>query len=87
MVKVTQPISRSGMPTHQASRADYLGSHNLMVSPTQMLPPAQQSQQIEAEDSGANNDMYNNGGFGGLVGANEPAAANEGFRSLYKFLI
>ena len=85
VVKVTQPISRSGMPTHQASRADYLGSHNLMVSPTQMLPPAQQSQQIEAEDSGANNDMYNNGGFGGLVGANEPAAANEGFGAFTSF--
>ena len=40
VVKVSQPISRAGMPTHQASRADYLNSHNMMVSPTQMLPPA-----------------------------------------------
>ena len=37
-VKVKQPISRAGMPTHQPSRADYLNSHNAMVSPTQMLP-------------------------------------------------
>ena len=40
VVKVTQPISRAGMPTqHVASRADYLNSPNAMSSPTQMLPP------------------------------------------------
>ena len=39
VVKVTQPISRAGMPTHSPSRADYLGAHNAMSSPTQMLPP------------------------------------------------
>ena len=80
VVKVSQPISRAGMPTHQASRADYLNSHNQMVSPTQMLPPANEQQ----EDNGASNNMYNNGGFNGLVnaqGANmqaEPMAANAG---------
>ena len=79
-VKVSQPISRAGMPTHQASRADYLNSHNMMVSPTQMLPPANQEQ----EESGAGNNMYNSGGFNGLVNAqgpnaqSEPMAANAG---------
>jgi len=38
VVKVTQPISGAGMPTHSPSRADYLGAHNAMSSPTQMLP-------------------------------------------------
>ena len=80
VVKVSQPISRAGMPTHQASRADYLNSHNQMVSPTQMLPPANEPQ----EESGASNNMYNNGGFNGLVNAqgpnmqSEPMAANDG---------
>ena len=76
VVKVSQPISRAGMPTHN-SRADYLNSHNQMVSPTQMLPPANEQQ----EDNGASNNMYNNGGFNGLVNAQglmqaEPMAAN-----------
>merc|ERR1712127_235756 len=49
-----QPISRAGTPTHVPSRADYLQSHNQMVSPTQMLPPAGQipSQDIPQTDSG-----------------------------------
>ena len=73
------------MPTHQPSRADYLNSHNQMVSPTQMMPPAEQS-----GDNGASNQMYNNGGFGGLqdanqVGMNEPMAANEGFGAFSSF--
>ena len=33
VVKVSQPISRAGMPTHAPSRADYLQSHNAMSSP------------------------------------------------------
>lgn len=86
VVKVTQPISRAGMPTHQPSRADYLNSHNQMVSPTQMMPPAEEVQ----TDNGASNQMYNNGGFGGLqganqVGASEPMAANEGFGAFSSF--
>ena len=60
VVKVSQPISRGGMPTHQPSRADYLKSHDAMVSPTQMMPPANTMQQ---QGSGASNNMYNNGGF------------------------
>ena len=86
VVKVTQPISRAGMPTHQPSRADYLNSHNQMVSPTQMMPPAEEVK----TDNGASNQMYNNGGFGGLqganqVGASEPMAANEGFGAFSSF--
>ena len=88
VVKVSQPISRGGMPTHQASRADYLNSHNAMVSPTQMLPPANEPQQ---ETSGDGNNMYNNGGFNGLVNAqgpnaqNEPMAANDGISAFSGF--
>jgi hypothetical protein len=40
-----------------------------------MLPPQNPpSQQIPATDSGASNNMYNNGGFGGLQGADMPIA-------------
>ena len=46
----------------------------MMVSPTQMLPPAEESQQ---EASGASNAMYNNGGFNGLVNAQGPNMAAE----------
>ena len=73
VVKVSQPISRAGMPTHQASRADYLNSHNMMVSPTQMLPPANEQE----EQSGASNDMYNNAGYGGMVNAQAPGMTSE----------
>ena len=71
------------MPTHQPSRADYLQSHNAMSSPTQMMPPAN-------EQSGASNNMYNSGGFNGLVDANapvqqEPMAANAGFGAFSAF--
>ena len=73
VVKVSQPISRAGMPTHQASRADYLNSHNMMVSPTQMLPPANEQE----DQGGASNDMYNNAGYGGMVNAQVPGMMNE----------
>ena len=90
VVKVTQPISRGGMPTHQPSRADYINSHNKMVSPTQMLPPASQQEGF-GQSNGASNSMYDNQGFNGLVGAThpgmmqEPAAANEGFGAFSSF--
>ena len=78
VVKVTQPISRAGMPTHQPSRADYLNAHNAMSSPTQMLPPQNPpTQQIPQTDSGASNNMYNSGGFNGLVDANSPLQSQE----------
>lgn len=77
VVKVTQPISRAGMPTqHVASRADYLNSPNAMNSPTQMLPPPA-SQDIPQTNSGASNQIYNNGGFNGLVDANNPVMSQE----------
>jgi len=93
VVKVSQPISRAGMPTHAPSRSDYLQSNNAMSSPTQMLPPPQNtpSQQIPTPDSGANNDMYNSGGFNGLVDANspiqsqEPMAANDALGGFTRF--
>ena len=70
--------ARAGMPTHQPSRADYLQAHNAMSSPTQMLPPQNPpSQQIPATDSGASNNMYNSGGFGGLQDANMPGMTQE----------
>ena len=78
VVKVTQPISRAGMPTHQPSRADYLNAHNAMSSPTQMLPPQNPpSQEIPQTDSGASNNIYNSGGFGGLQDANTPGITQE----------
>lgn len=79
VVKVTQPISRAGMPTHSPSRADYLNAHNAMSSPTQMLPP--QSPQPPA----TSNNMYNDAGFNGLQDAESPPppmvplAANDGY--------
>lgn len=91
VVKVTQPISRAGMPTHQPSRADYLQSHNLMTSPTQMLPPqSAPTQQPVNTDSAASNNMYNNAGFGGLQnaatpGQTEPMAANSGMGAFSSF--
>ena len=89
VVKVTQPISKAGMPTHAPSRADYLQSHNAMTSPTQMLPP--QNPPVQQANNGASNGMYDNGGSNGLVDANspvqsqEPMAANDGYGSFSKF--
>tara|TARA_B110000971_G_scaffold209128_1_gene234932 strand:- start:331 stop:1065 length:735 start_codon:yes stop_codon:yes gene_type:complete len=78
VVKVSQPISRSGMPTHAPSRADYLQSHNAMSSPTQMLPPQNTpQQQMPTPGTGASNDMYNSNGFNGLVDANSPIQSQE----------
>jgi hypothetical protein len=93
VVKVSQPIAgQKGMPnqmqpaqpTHEASRADYIGSHN------QMLPPANNVvQQIHVapeqqmgQQGGMNSNMY--GGMGGGMGS-EPAAANDGFGAFSSF--
>ena len=49
-----------------------------MSSPTQMLPPQNPpTQQIPATDSGASNNIYNSGGFGGLQGAGGPGVQQE----------
>ena len=92
LVKVSQPISRAGMPTHQPSRADYLKSNNIMNSTTQMLPPqSTPSQNISQSSNATSNNIYNNAGFNGLVDANspvtsmEPAAANAGFGAFSTF--
>ena len=60
VVKVSQPISRAGMPTqHAASRADYLKSHNAMSSPTQMLPPQNPpSQDIPQNNNATSNNIH-----------------------------
>jgi len=47
-----------------------------MNSPTQMLPPPA-SQDIPQTNSGASNQIYNNGGFNGLVDANNPVMSQE----------
>lgn len=84
-VQVTQPISnmQQSIPTHQASRADYVQNHNLMTAPQAPSIP-----NVNQGNSGASNDMYNNNNFGGLVNAQspmlqEPMAANSmgGFSS------
>ena len=77
VVKVTQPISRAGMPT-PTGRADYLNAHNAMSSPTPILPPQNPpSQEIPQNDSGASNNIYNSGGFNGLQDANTPGMSQE----------
>ena len=68
-VSVSQPISNSGMPTHQVSRADYIGTHSNMAAPQ---PPVQSpsiadQQNIYAPEAPP------------MV--QEPMAANEGFSS------
>ena len=92
VVKVTQPITgKQGMssqmqqaqPTHQESRADYIGSHNQMLPPSNNVvqqvhtPPAQQM----GQPADMNNNMY--GGMGGMT--SEPMAANDGFGAFSSF--
>ena len=83
-VSVSQPISgRQAVPTHQPSRADYLGTHNQMsMMPTsqpvqQQQPPAQQPQQDTGPTSQS---MYmdQTGQSNTLIDAQnvEPMAAN-----------
>ena len=71
-VKITQPISnlKSPVPTHQVSRADYLNTHNQMMPP--QVQQVDNTQNMTNNNNGADNNMYNDGGFGGLVGANQP---------------
>ena len=69
------------MPTHQL--IDRLFKRTQCdVYPTKCTTQNPPSQQIPQTDSGANNNIYNSGGFGGLQDANvfsaaiEPMAAN-----------
>ncbi len=82
-VSVSQPISgRAAIPTHQPSRADYLGTHNQMSmmptsQPVQQTPPPQQPQQDTGPTSQS---MYmdQTGQSNTLIDAQnfEPMAAN-----------
>ena len=66
-VKISQPISglTSPVPTHQSSRADYIGMQNQIQQP-------QQEQQNSQNNNGASNNMYENAGFNGLSGVTQP---------------
>jgi len=83
-VKVTQPIKQvqKPQPTHQASRADYLNSHQQMT--------ATDNQQNEvmgnSPQQGSTNEMYGNMG-GGMenIGMMEPLAANDALGGFTRF--
>lgn len=88
VVKVSQPLSNGGgmqiaQPTHQASRADYLGTHNQMTAPQ----PNQVVQEIHnnpnSQMMNTSTGMNNFGGMGGM--ASEPMAANSGFGAFSSF--
>ena len=85
VVRVSQPISNipQTMPTHQASRADYMHTHSQMAPPTltqQVMPNQQQQPQQEAQSPTSQN-IYG-GPSNPLVdgqipgGYQEPMAAN-----------
>ena len=89
VVKVSQPLSNGGglrqpQPTHQASRADYLGAHEQMKEPQ----PNQVVQQVHNDPNvgmgGQNGNMNSMGGMG-MMGGMEPMAANEGFGAFSSF--
>ena len=88
VVKVSQPLSNGGgmqmaQPTHQSSRADYLGTHQQMTAPQ----PNQLVQEIHNNpNSQMANDTTGMNDFGGMGGmANEPLAANSGFGAFSSF--
>lgn len=89
-VKVTQPIKQvqKPQPTHQASRADYLNTHEQMT--------ATENQQNEVmshnpQQHGASNDMYNSMGYqappqqNDSMGMMEPMAANDALGGFTSF--
>ena len=80
-VSISQPISRGGMPTHQTSRADYIGTHNNIAPPQQEMAsqasPSVADQQMYAGQQGAPNVVQEpmaGGSFlgGGFAGAGAP---------------
>lgn len=83
VVRVSQPISNmpQAVPTHQASRADYMHTHQQMASPTltqqvqSSQQPVQEGQSPASQDmyGGPSNPMVNAQMPGGLL---EPMAAN-----------
>jgi len=84
VVRISQPISNmpQASPTHQASRADYMHTHEQIAPPTltqQVQPSQQPAQEAQAPTSqgmygGPSNPMVNAQVPGGLL---EPMAANE----------
>tara|TARA_B110000444_G_C18844512_1_gene601042 strand:- start:1521 stop:2255 length:735 start_codon:yes stop_codon:yes gene_type:complete len=85
VVSVSQPISGGGnifappMATkNPPATPQYQGQHQQMTQ-----PPPQQSQQSQQQPT--SNQIYNNSGFGGLQGAQEPMAANDGFGAFSSF--
>ncbi len=82
-VKVTQPIKQvqKPQPTHQASRADYLNSHQQMT--------ATDNQQNEvmgnSPQQGSTNEMYGNTGGMENFGMMEPLAANDALGGFTRF--
>ena len=88
VVKVSQPLAmgvvmQMAQPTHQTSRADYLGTHNQMTAPQ----PNQVVQEVHnnpnSQMAGGSTGMNNFGGMGGM--GMEPMAANEGFGAFSSF--
>lgn len=73
-VSVSQPISNNGMPTHQASRADYIGTHANLTEPQ---PPVQQTPSIA--------DKQNIYAQEAPPMVQEPMAANAGFGAFSAF--
>ena len=87
VVKVSQPLANGGgmqiaQPTHQASRADYIGAHQQMGQPqeNQVVQQVHTDPNVQAGgmNTGAN-------AFGGMGMGTEPMAANEGFGAFSSF--
>lgn len=92
-VSVSQPIKQvqQSAPTHQASRADYLNTHNQMNATqnhnNEVMGQPQAPQQQPNANTGASNDMYNSMGFAGPqdMGMMEPIAANDALGGFTSF--
>jgi len=86
VVKVSQPLSgnpgmQAPMPTHQASRAEYEGAHNMMTGGSNVV---QQMHNSPAQQAGQEQQVPGNS-MGGMGMASEPMAANEGFGAFSSF--
>ena len=90
VVKVTQPLSgnpqvlKPPIPTHQASRADYVGQHGQMQPQIENMQN-QMNQSTEIQAGGQQSSMGNafGGGMADMVGG--ITAANEGFGAFSSF--
>ena len=92
-VRVTQPLTNSiPLPTHQDSRADYLGTHNQMASNPSSTQPVhlsnamyQQSVDIpqQTQPQAPNQPQQQTPNFDNMF--QEPQAANEGFGAFASF--